>query len=60
MPQKVLMQLCKGWPQKKGLRRKYENRRICELCLRAWNGQQSIADVLGIPQQTISDNIDRT
>jgi len=34
-----------------------QNRKIFELYLRAWNTQQSIADVLGVAQKTISNVI---
>jgi hypothetical protein len=36
------------------------NRMIVELYLRAWNTQQSITDVMGVPQKTISDIINNS
>jgi len=32
-------------------------RRIIDLYLKAWNTQQSIADILGVPRQTVTDTI---
>lgn len=34
------------------------DRRIVELYLRAWNTQQSIADILGVPRETVRDVVD--
>jgi len=36
------------------------DRRIVDLYLKAWNTQQSIADILGVPQQTIADTVKDT
>ena len=36
------------------------NRKIIELYLKAWNTQQSIADVLGVDRDTISDIVRKT
>jgi len=44
---------------KRELLKKEKNRRIIEEYLRAWNTQESIVKLLGIPQQTISDIIDK-
>lgn len=35
-----------------------QDRKIIEMYLRAWNTQQDIADVLGVPQQTIARKVD--
>lgn len=36
------------------------NRKIVDLYLKAWNTQESIADILGVPQQTVADIVKNT